>query len=402
MEEILRKKFIKISVGISFTVLLTIGILLNFLNYYQIYSEVSQITAILVENNGTFPNIFDNINHPRKLPQETQFSTRFFVIRLDKQNKVLSVDTKNVHIVDTMQAISYAQGVINFSDASGFSGNYRYEIRDTDYGKILVFVDCEGELLRITTFLWASIAVFATALVAIYILSIILSKKAVKPIVKSYNKQQQFITDISHELKTPLAIIKTNTEVIECVTEESEWTESIHHQINRLSDLVNYLISLSKMDEDEGLIKSEFSLSDAILETIEDFNILAESVNKKIICNISKNYSFVGDEQSIRVLFSILIENSVKYSIDNSEIEISIEEHKGKNILIFKNYADNLKIENYEQLFERFYRLDNSRNSSTGGFGIGLAMAKTIVKKHNGEISAQSLDAKSLILKVVL
>ncbi|MFI3226554.1 MAG: HAMP domain-containing sensor histidine kinase [Clostridia bacterium] len=403
MEKILRKKFIKISMSVVTVVLLTIAVVLNVISFRQIDDDATQITEILAQNDGSFDNMMPGTPFKRQLPQETQFSTRYFTIRIDENNDLLSVDTRSIQMVDTDSAIEYANQVINSSKTSGFKDNYRYQIVDKDYGKILIFIDCESQLRLFESFLISSVAIYFVALLGVFTLIVLLSKSAVAPIVQSYNKQQQFITNISHELKTPLAIIKTNTEVIECVSESSEWTESIHNQINRLSELINYLISLSKMDEGETLkLKSDFSLSDAVNETADSFIVLAKNENRELSFNIQPNLTYSGDEQSIRVLLSILLENSVKYSTENTEISISLEENRSKKIITVSNFAENLKSGNYERLFERFYRLDNSRNSNTGGFGIGLAMAKTIVKNHGGDIKATSPDGKQLVFKIEL
>lgn len=401
MEQILRKKFIKISMSVVTVVLVTIAVVLNIMNYVQIDDDATQIIEILGENDGIFPSLVGmGIPMQRQLPQEAQFSTRYFTIRIDDNQQLLSVDTRSINVIKTENAINYAEQVLSEGKVMGFVDIYRFEIIEKDYGSILIFIDCESELRLFESFLSSSIAICSVALLGVFVLIIFMSKSAVEPIVESYNKQQQFITNVSHELKTPLAIIKTNTEVIECVGDSSEWTESIHHQINRLSELVNYLISLSKMDEGEDLgMKTDFSISDAITETIDGFELMAKGENKEIIRDITPELTLFGDEQSIRMMMSILIENAVKYSTNDEEIYISLKEHKGKKVITVINSAENLKVGKYDRLFERFYRLENSRNSTTGGFGIGLAMAKTIVKNHSGEIKAESMDGKRIVFK---
>lgn len=405
MEKILQRKFIKISMSVVTIVLVTIVIVLNSMYFLQIDDDTMQIIELLAENDGRFPNLFPLPENPssRPLPLETEFSTRYFTIKISKDRHLISVDTRNIHIVNSEEAVNLGRKVLDSGDYSGFESQFRYEIIEKEYGRIIIFVDCESELRLFENFLLLSVSICAVALFCVFILIIFVSKKAVKPIVESYNRQQQFITNVSHELKTPLAIIKTNTEVIECISESSEWTTSIHNQINRLSELVNYLIALSKMDEVESVkIKTDFSLSDALTDTIDEFTLVANNNNKTLNCKIAKNVTYFGDEQSIRMLISIIIDNSIKYSVENDEILIELTESKSKKYITVTNHAENLEIGNYDRLFERFYRLDNSRNSKTGGFGIGLAMAKTIAKKHSGDIFAKSIDGKKLIMKVEL
>lgn len=400
MEKILRRKFVMISVSVAFVVVFGMVLVLNITNRLRLEDNLKAVMYILADHGGTFPNKPVNPYPNVDLPQEFQYTTRYFTVNLDDENNVLSIDTRNINIVDSFLALEYAKDIVNSNKIEGFYENFKYRSISTEYGKMIIFVDCEADLMSLRSFFYMSLEFSLGMLVVFAIIMIFVSKFAVAPIVQSYKKQQQFITDISHELKTPLAIIKTNTEVIEMI-EPSEWTDSIHNQINRLSQLVNYLISLSKMEEQSvHHLKNDFSLSEAVAEAIDTFSVVAQGENKEIIYDIQPDMHFTGDEQSIRMLISILIDNSIKYSIENTKITVTLREKRSRKVLKISNYAENLKVENYNRLFERFYRLDDSRNSKTGGFGIGLATAKAIVKSHSGDIKAESLDAKQITFTV--
>ena len=235
-------------------------------------------------------------------------------------------------------------------------------------------------------------------LVALF--SFLLSKKAVRPMVQAYKKQNAFITDASHELKTPLAIIKTSTDVLEMENGECKWTGNIHKQVNRLNELIGNLISLTKLDESDELEKFEFSFSDILSESVTDVKDYALSLNKNIIANIEKGISFKGNEELIRKVIYILLDNSIKYAKENSDINVNLSRQNRRIVFTIENEADNLEIKNYNVLFERFYRSDSSRNSKTGGYGIGLSIAQSIVLKHRGRISADSFDGKKIIFSV--
>ncbi|MFI3213916.1 MAG: HAMP domain-containing sensor histidine kinase [Eubacteriales bacterium] len=425
MEKILRRKFIGLSFSVVVIVLLLIAIVLNVSNYMEIDDTANEISSILSDNDGVFPKVMERDS--KKLSQETPYATRYFTVKLSESSEVISVDTRNIQMVSTDDAISYGKDIIDQGKQSDFFSHYKLSLTETDYGYLVIGIDCAEELNLFHSFLISSVQICLVALVLIFILIVLFSKKAVKPIVESYRKQQQFITNITHELKTPLAIIKTNTEVIEFENEESEWSKSIHNQIGRLNGLVNYLVSLSKMDEEgRKIIKVDFSLSDAMSETMESFILLAKSENKfspsasvisplqaseitglknekkEIDLQIAPDITYHGDEQSIRLLLSILMDNAIKYSVDGTKIFAILSRHKEKIIIEINNFAENLEVKNYNILFERFYRLENSRNSQTGGFGIGLAIAKTIVKNHGGDIKAESKDGEKIIFKIEL
>lgn len=403
MERILQKKLIVVCVSVVFVVLTGIAAVINIMNYLQIEKDTDAIISYIIDNDGQFPRDFSgaSANLPNRFTQETSFTTRYFTVMLDEEGEILSVDTNNVIAVSIDDAYSYGTEIMELGKTSGTIDAYQYQKVESEEGYLIVFVDYSEELYIFQSFLVTSVFICAIALVGVFILVLLLSKRAVAPIVKSYEKQKQFITDMSHEIKTPLAIIKANTEVLELVSGESEWSQSIHTQVTKLADLVTALLSLAKLNENnEDVLVCEFSISDAIQETVDLFEILAE--DKTISANLEKNISYEGDEQGIRRLISILVENAIKYGAFDSDIKISMIRKKDKICIECTNAVERIDIGNYDKWFERFYREENSRNSDTGGFGIGLAMAKSIVKKHGGKISAESIDGKNIRFRVEL
>lgn len=401
MESVLRKKFVFISMSVFFVVLVTLAAIINVTNYMQIDDQAVSIVEILSENDGKFPLVMEKM--PQHFTAETPYSTRYFTVKTNAQGELTSVDTRSVQVVSTEQAIAYANEILESGDADGFAGSYKYHVEQTDYGQLLIFVDCTEDLLMFRSTLTTSLWMVAVILLAVFLLLVTMSKHAVAPIVESYRKQQQFITNISHELKTPLAIIQTSTDVIEMEYGSSQWSENVHTQIGRLNGLVNYLVSLSKMDEDGvKMLKVDFSLSDAVTESVDGFALMAQVQERTLETKIAPHISYSGDEQSLRLLLSILLDNALKYGDAQAPITVRLERVKNKIVLTVRNTAGNLQVGNYDMLFERFYRIEGSRNSETGGFGIGLAIAKTIVRKHAGEIHARCDDGKTLCIQIEL
>ena len=269
------------------------------------------------------------------------------------------------------------------------------------------------------------------------------SGKILKPVSESYEKQKRFITDASHEIKTPLTIIDANTEVIEMMEGENEWTNSTRKQVARLTSLTEKLVFLSRMDEEATKLEMlEFSLSDAILDTAEPFKAIARTKGKKLTIDVIDGILYTGDEKTIRQLVSILLDNAMKYSGCSSvsfekdninkknlnktnlnkttqtqndcvtttgdtapEIELTMRPSGKNRIITVWNTVDetaNIKKGRQDMLFERFYRTDTSHNSKTGGFGIGLSAAYAIVKAHKGKITAESKDGRSIKFTIVL
>lgn len=406
MAEKLRRKFILVSVGAVSIVVFTIALFSNLINYTQILNHSDELLVLLAENDGHFPMKEEPSKEyqlPPKISPEAPFSTRFFTVRLDNNRNVVETDTGKIASISTTEAFQYANKALQKGKSSHFIDHYRYLIVDQGDRSLIIFMDVERELEMFYTFLKNSLLICLIGTSAVFILVSLFSKRAIRPIVESYEKQKQFITDASHELKTPLAIINTNTEVLEMEYGESQWTKSTQNQITRLSGLVESLITLTRMDEEKmELLKTEFSLSDLIINIAEQFKEWGNNQNKNLHLEVEDSISYYGNEESFSQLITILIDNAFKYSPKDSEIIISLKK-QGKGIIFQTiNQADHLSIGNYEQLFERFYRLDQSRNSQIGGQGIGLSIAQAIVKQHKGKIKAESPDGKTMVLTVQL
>ena len=406
MVEKLRRKFIIISVSATFLVIFVIGLFNNVSNYAQIGRNADNLLHILVENDGFFPkqDLHDlRYALPPKMSPEAPFSTRYFTVKMDEIKNPIEVDTGKISSITTNQALTYANMVLQSKKKSGFADAYKYIIVKKDYGTLLVFVDVGRELQIFNSFLSSSILTGLLGILAVFLTVLVFSKRAIAPIVESYEKQKQFITDAGHELKTPLAIINTNAEVLEMHYGESQWIQSINNQVVRLSNLVESLVSLTRMDEDSyKLVFKDFSLSDLVAGTAEQFDEISTMYDKEIVVDIEENSNYFGNEQSIGQLVSILLDNSLRYGLKDSVIQVVLKKQGKKYILQTTNEAENLRIGNYDILFERFYRADSSRNSKLAGYGIGLSVAKAIVLKHKGKITAESPDGEKIVFTVKL
>lgn len=402
MENKLRKKFIYFSVGIISIVTIIIIGFVNFAIFYNLNRNSDELLKTLVENNGVMPKIamVENSDYDQRVLYLKNISNRFFTVRTDVQKNIITVNTDDVFFTSAQEAVEYAKTVLSKGQSRGFYKGFKYLIEDTGKGKLIAFVDVVKDYGVIYSNLGNSIIIGIVVLFLVALFSFLLSKKAVRPMVQAYKKQNTFITDASHELKTPLAIIKTSADVLEMENGECKWTGNIHKQVNRLNELIGNLISLTKLDESDELEKFEFSFSDILSESVTDVKDYALSLNKNIVANIEKGISFKGNEELIRKVINILLDNSIKYAKENSDINVNLSRQNRRIVFTIENEADNLEIKNYNVLFERFYRSDSSRNSKTGGYGIGLSIAQSIVLKHRGRISADSFDGKKIIFSV--
>ncbi len=411
----LRKKFIIVAMSSTLLVLVVIMGIMNLSNYIRMIDKADNLIKILDDNGGEFPSIMPENNtkplrNEEKMEEnpfedfsvETPFEIRYFTVSMDNNGNVISSDTGKIAAISSEQAKKYAKEVYQSKD-KGFKDIYRYNVIKSGSVTEVIFVDCRKEILDCRNVLWTSIRVSALGIIAVFILVLIFSKMVFRPVAKTYEKQKRFITDASHELKTPLTIIDANTEVMEMEQGENQWSKSTKKQVERLSYLVEQLVTLNRLDEGSYTgEKVEFSVSDAVYDSVSPFKIIAENEGKKLIVHIADNLNLKGDEKSIRQLISILMDNAMKYSIDGGIVELALYQKGKKIILEVFNEADGLKKGNNNILFERFYRMDTSRNSKTGGTGIGLSIAKGIVEKQKGKITAFSKDGSSLNVIVEL
>lgn len=415
----LRKKFILVAMLSTMLVLTAIMGVVNFSNYREMLDRADEMTALLEQNDGKFPeepswHEQDDTETPPAKPEndekdksrfsvETPFETRYFTVTVDENGEVTDCDLDRIAAVDEETAEEYTQTAQQKNKTTGFQGIYRYRVTETEDGAKYVFLDCRREISNFRTVLVTTISVSLLGLAAVFVLVVIFSRMVFRPVEESIQKQKRFITDASHELKTPLTIIDANIEVMEMESGESQWTKSTRKQIQRLSGLVQQLVTLSRLDEEKGLEeKCEFNLSEAVSECVQPYESLAQTREKNLTLNIEEDITYTGDERSIRRLAGILMDNAVKYSSENGNITLTLKK-KGKKIFLeVYNDADDLPQGKLDVLFERFYRLDSSRNSGTGGSGIGLSVAKAIVQAHKGKITAENKNGRGLTITVIL
>lgn len=415
----LRKKFILVAMLSTMLVLTAIMGVVNFSNYREMLDRADEMTALLEQNDGKFPeepswHEQDDTETPPAKPEndekdksrfsvETPFETRYFTVTVDENGEVTDCDLDRIAAVDEETAEEYTQTAQQKNKTTEFQGIYRYRVTETEDGAKYVFLDCRREISNFRTVLVTTISVSLLGLAAVFVLVVIFSRMVFRPVEESIQKQKRFITDASHELKTPLTIIDANTEVMEMESGESQWTKSTRKQIQRLSGLVQQLVTLSRLDEEKGLEeKCEFNLSEAVSECVQPYESLAQTREKNLTLNIEENLTYTGDERSIRQLAGILMDNAVKYSSENGNITLTLKRKGKKLFLEVYNDADDLPQGKLDVLFERFYRLDSSRNSGTGGSGIGLSVAKAIVQAHKGKITAENKNGRGLTITVIL
>lgn len=407
----LQRKFIMITMTAITLVMIVLVGGINMINFYQIDRKVDGVLNLLIRNDGKFPDFDKNNTNATKvnywmnfeMTEETQYETRYFVVKSDREGDFLMVDTSHIAAVTEIEAQDYITRILDRTKTGGYIGNYKYLTQERPYGFLTVFVDCRSQIQTVTLYIVISFAIVVTCLLLVFIFIMVFSKRAVRPIIESLEKQKRFITDAGHEIKTPLAIISADADVLELSQGSNEWLESIRNQTARLDQLVKNLLSLSKMDEENiQLTFLDFYISNAVMEAAAPFAAVAETQGKTFELHIEEGLVINGDETGIRQLVSILVDNGVKYAQEGGEIKVYLKQ-SGKSVkLEVYNTGDELPRENLDKLFDRFYRTDSSRSRDTGGYGIGLSIAKNIVRAHKGKIFAKNENGKAIWFTAIL
>ncbi len=394
----LQIKFVLLTTIISVVVMILIAVSINVANYISIMSGSDEILNLIVQGEL---KMGEPLSDREPFPREIAFTTRFFTVRSDENNEIEHIDTRNISSVSVDQALEYTNIASESGSDTGVIDNYRYIKTQNSIGYSYFFLDIESDILGFEQYLFYSVLIVLCAVVMIFFLSLLLSKKAVSPIVASYERQKGFITNVSHEFKTPLAIIRADCDVIEIDNGEGEWTDSIKTQITRLDTLVENLVSLTKLDEKVEIIKTDFSLTDVISDTVAEFSAAIKNSELNLVLDAVPNISYRADELYIRNLISILTENAIKYSLPQTELKISLSIIGNRKVFRIQNACKDIEIGKHNLWFERFYRGDKSRNSEIKGYGLGLSIARTICDLHGAKISAESKTGKEIIITVV-
>jgi len=392
----LQKSFVK-SAMLSFTaVLLVVLVAVNVVNYRQTVNQVDRLGTMLVNNDGTFPDTPEGGMAPKEHPEhgmpkgmefrkDDQMATRYAVVRV-ANDAVQSVDRTHLVSLDEAALKELGLRIAQGTATKGWEGSLRYQVAKTDAGTMVVLVDANRETQQVSRLMMVTGAVFVLCLAVVYVLVRLASKRAIRPFVENVERQQQFIANASHEIKTPLAVLSANTDLLAMMGTEAKFVDSNKRQIKRLNSLVEQMLILSRYDEGEAAATKEevdlVAVTKAIVEEI------LPVLNEKGL-----QVEFTGEAQTIITtnksamteLIRILLDNAMKYTVGEPVITVEAK----RNQLSIGNETEPMTKEQVSQIFDRFYRVDSSRNRTTGGSGLGLSIAQKIAETNDVQLTAE-------------
>ncbi len=396
----LKRKFILLATG-SILLLMTVLICaINFINFNTVKQNADKILSLFSYSEMSF--IFDFL--PPGMSPEIPYEARYFTSLVSDKGTIIKINDDKIVSVNNETAIKYINKAIKRTNNRGFIDNFRFAKFAAEGYTRIVFLDCGRQLDAFYTFLTTSIIIGLSCCAVVFVIFLLAANRIVRPIAESYTKQKQFISDAGHEIKTPLTVIAANTDLLEADIGENECISDIREQTRHLTALTNELVSLSRMEEpDSRILKSEFPVSELVSETASSFKAVAAASKREYTVEIQNDISMNGSPDTIRQLVSILLDNAFKYSPLQGSVRLKLSASKKEMVLsVYNTISAPIKKEDMPRVFDRFYRTDNSRNSETGGHGIGLSLAKAITEAHGGKISAETQYGSDFTVTAVI
>ena len=390
----LKRRFIRIALVSLSVAMVLVVLVVNAANWISVRSELSGALSFLMDNNSVpgpdemRGRMQGKPAHMRNLVGESSWFAVFF----DEEGNQVGANLRSMIDADEETAVSLANQALETGKESAFLRDYLFRIQEGPRGgRIVVLLNCETRLAAVRSLALISALACVGGILLAFLLVVLASRKAIEPTLRNMEQQKQFITNASHELKTPLTVISTNMELMKMEHPEDPWVRSTQKQTSQMRHLVDELVYLSRMEEENAPLTLEpLSLAPLLREAAEPFSAMAEFQGKSLTVDAEENLLLQGDRASVQRLFSTLLDNAVKYASPEGKILVSARGDGRYILLTFSNdVPEPLTEEQCRQLFDRFYRADPSRNKEKqSGFGIGLAIAAAIVEKHGGTLSA--------------
>ncbi len=370
-------------------------------------NEIAQLANVMepvldgfdiVRDNNDYDKVIGDDKHREPIPK-TLGSIDFFVIMADNSGKFIASLNNESLSSDTAQ--TYIDAILDNDAASGMLNSYQFCTLGKDNGTLMVFTDKSAELEMLASLKRTTYAIGIVCFIVLAIIAYFLSSKSIEPVKAAFDKQKQFISDASHELKTPLTVISANADVLSDEIGENKWLTYIKSQAERMNVLVNDLLSLTRLENKAaGFVCGNFELSKAVENTTLPFECRAFEENRHLEIDIQSGLTLNGSEKHIKQMTAIFIDNALKYSNDGGTVKVTLTEVGDKKLLSVFNTGSGVKESEKEMIFERFYRSDDSRCRATGGYGLGLAIAKSIIDKHRFKLTVDNHEGESICFNI--
>ncbi len=421
----LQRRLTAMVIGVLLVIAVGIVLAINGANLVSIRGRMYASLEILMENEGRRPEGFlfqeDHREPPsgqdRERPEGADFRgarlrgerdqlaslTNSYTVRFDADGALSEWTSDRAELYTDEQIASIAGEIWRRGEGRGRIETQYYALRLTDEGGLAVVVDDRSEMAGVRSLLLSTVVVTALACMALGAGAVLLIRRMLRPVAEAFEKQKQFVWDASHELKTPLAVIAANADVLAGQIGPNEYLGYIRSEVRRTDRLVQNLLTLARLDS--GTVRAEkrpFDLGRALLRVALPFESTVFEAGKTLETDVPEGVSCHGDEEMIQQLAVILLSNALKYSDERGRIRLRMRAQGGKRIIEVHNTGEPIAPEAQAHVFDRFYRADSSHNRENQGNGLGLAIARTIVEAHRGRIGVSSAPGEGTTFTVTL
>lgn len=386
----------KLKNKIFFTIFLILTIsILSFIMLFNVQNYMKQRQSVLNTLNMVSEKNPNSMRPKYNIDENIKFMDSIvYTILIDENNNIKEIINHSNNELETKKINLLANKILNNNPKYRFVGNLYFDNYSYTYikGNSLIIVDNSNVKLNLKSSLENSIITFIILEMLVVLISSIITKWITKPVQESFDKQKQFITDASHELKTPLSVIIASSEALEENPKEKKWLNNIKSEADRMNNLIVRLLDLATSEREIKVELKQENLSKIIELSVLTFEGKAFEKNIKLNYKIEENINYKINSNDIKQLVEILLDNAIKHSEKGENVNINLDQINNQIIFTVSNKGEAIPTGSEEKIFERFYRVDKSRNRDENRYGLGLAIAKNIVTNHNGTISAKSKD----------
>ena len=388
IEKLKKKIFCLVFISLSI-IILGVIILFAILNYHNTID-----TAVMMINRMT--DMGDNREFNRTPEQETMENKRYIegIYHIKIKNNMVTNMQYGEDVDETIKQYALDISKKNNKNTSGIIGRYIYNARKMGENTYdIILMENENAIIRANFILLVSLILCIVSIISIYIIAKKISKTIVKPVEETFGKQKQFISDDSHELKTPLAVIEANADVLENEVKNNKWIQYIQNEIESMNTLINELLTLTKIENIDNMRElKQINLSKELEIIVAMFESMAYEKQVIINSNIKENIEMKANKEDIEHIISTLLDNAIKHTESKERVIVELNREKNNIVIQIKNYGEPIPEDEREKIFERFYRIDKSRNRKEKRYGLGLAIAKSTVEEYNGKIEVLYKD----------
>ncbi len=340
-------------------------------------------------------------NTPHKKPPKMELST-FYLVAISKSDQVLKVDTADISTYNEDELVELARLIVESGQSDGVENNLVYRMKDKGDYVLVAFLDNTLMLESAGTLINYTLIFGGVSLVLLFFLARYLANRIVAPLEESYIKQKQFVSDAGHELKTPVAVVNANVELLSREIGENQWLSNIQYENERMLGLILQLLDLARAENTTPEMEL-IDLSRLVCGETLPFESVAFENGLTLNSDISETICVNGNSVQLKQLTSILIDNAIRHSLDGKEVSLVLKKEKNNAVLSVTNDGEEIPPEQRQYLFDRFYRMDTARTGEDKHYGLGLAIAQAITTTHKGTIEVQCRDGKvEFIVKIPL